>query len=1083
MKKLICAVFASLMFVAAGYPQEPIADVEHEDTEATPQQRQQWFYGQRAYPFKVTPAGAHRRAFGEATQMRIDEEAVRANAPAGGKTNTLNPWTMIGPKPSNQGGYGVTSGRITAVAVDQTTSGASTVLYIGGAEGGIWKSSDNGSTWTAQSDSQPTLAIGSIAIDPNNHSIIYAGTGEENFSGDSYYGGGVLKSTNGGSTWTMLGASYFGGPIGSGSYYGGSFIGAIAVQPGVSSGTPIVLAGSEFSSNASSGVWRSTDGGTTWARVFPTTAQLYSHVTSVVWVSKTKAYAAVSNVFGASSVPVGVYVSSDSGATWGPANGVSGQALPDGTTTAGRFTLAVSPSTPATMYVSVSDYNTSGLYGMYFTTDSGGHWNPLKSPLNAVGTTNDFCGPQCWYDMPLAVHPTHPGTLYAGGNFNYGAGNGGVYVSLNATNGATATWSTPNPGTNSVTMHPDFHAFAFSADGNTLYIGEDGGLWRGTPTNSATMAWTDLNTNLAITEFYPGLAIYKGSKNTALNGTQDNGAQLYTGSLQWTVVTCGDGAWAAIDPTTANNLYAGCTSANFEGVIRSLDGGGSWASLGTGINNFENVAFIPPMIMDPKSSTTLYYGTDHLYKMVNSSQPSPFPTWSYVNASALTSGYLSTIAVSAVNGAYFFVGDSTGAAQFSINSGASWTAFTGLPGRFVSMVQADPHTATIAYVTVSGFSGFNGDTKGHVFKCLTTTSACTDMSGNLPNTPANDIVIDPDLANTFYVATDVGVFTSTNNGTTWSTSGTGLPNVAVVGLKLHESSRTLRAATHGRSTWDLSVPTSTVTPAAMTSPANGATMTGASATFNWSAGTGATQYSLYIGNTSGAHDIAFVSTTSLSATVNTLPTNGEKFFVSLYSYIGGKWYYNAYSYYASGTGAAATMSTPTPGTKLSSASQTFTWTKGTGINSYSLYIGTKAGLHDIDFLNTSNTSASFSNLPTNGGTFYVTLYSLNGKTWLSHPYTYVASGSGTAATMSTPTPGSTLPGASVTFNWTTGSGVTSYSLYIGTTAGAHNLDFINTTSTSASVTNLPTNGSTVYVTLYSLIGGVWHSNAYTYKAQ
>ena len=271
----------------------------------------------------------------------------------------------------------------------------------------------------------------------------------------------------------------------------------------------------------------------------------------------------------------------------------------------------------------------------------------------------------------------------------------------------------------------------------------------------------------------------------------------------------------------------------------------------------------------------------------------------------------------------------------------------------------------------------------------------------------------------------------------------------------------------------------------MTNPPPGSKLSSASATFIWTAGTGATAYSLYIGTTPGAHDIAFINAgAATSTTVNNLPTNGGTFYVRLNSLVSGTWQSTTYSYIASGTGTAATMTSPAPGTKLTSATATFVWTAGAGVTSYSLYIGTTAGAHDIAFINAGTaTSKTVTNLPTNGGTFYVKLNSLIGASWQAKSYTYIASGTGTAATMTSPAPSSTLTSSTVTFVWTAGAGVSAYSLYIGTTSGAHDIAFINAgTATTKTVTGLPVNGGTFYVTLNSLIGASWHANTYHYIA-
>ena len=771
---------------------------EREEQEGGPQARQEWFYHQRAYPLKQTPAGARLRALNQRLAMRQRE--VSAAQLAGVPINNTS-WTLIGPQPTTYPYFfsSTTSGRVTAIAVDTSDATGNTV-YIGGAEGGVWKTTNGGTNWTPLTDSQSSLATGSIAVDPNNHLNVYVGLGEENFNLDQYYGGGLLKSTNGGTSWTQIGTAYFGGPESSQEFFGGSYIGAIAIQPGAGASTPVLLAASEISSGsqgANSGIWRSTDGGTTWARVLPTTADENSYGTSVIFVSNTTAYAAIGGIFGDSNS--GVYMSTNAGQTWTAANGSSTTVLPTGANV-GRITLVAAPSTVTTLYAAIaSNVNvSSGLAGMFKSTDGGTTWNPITTPLGTGGggSTNDFCGSQCWYDMPVAVSPTNASLLYAGGSYNYTAGNGGIYMS---TNGGTS-WSSVNPGTmSSEGQHPDFHAIAFAAGAGKLYVGNDGGMWSTTQVGATSLAWTNLNATLAITQFYPGLSISDGSANLALDGTQDNGTQLYSGS-SWQTVACGDGAWTAIDPTNSNTMWSGCVPQNAY-VLKSTNGGSTWNSASTGINTGDPVAFIPPLVMDLKNPSTLYFGTNHVYQTTNGGT-----AWASISPDLTNgSGDLTAIAVSPVSSTNLFAGTSNNLVWYTINTGGTWTQITsGLPPRYPTMVQGDPQSSTTFYVTFSGFSGF-GDSLGHVFKCTTATTSCSDISSNLPNIPANDIVIDPAVANTFYLATDVGVFKTTNGGTSWATFSNGLPNVVVVGMKLHAASRTLRAATHGRSAWDISL--------------------------------------------------------------------------------------------------------------------------------------------------------------------------------------------------------------------------------------------------------------------------------------
>lgn len=279
-------------------------------------------------------------------------------------------------------------------------------------------------------------------------------------------------------------------------------------------------------------------------------------------------------------------------------------------------------------------------------------------------------------------------------------------------------------------------------------------------------------------------------------------------------------------------------------------------------------------------------------------------------------------------------------------------------------------------------------------------------------------------------------------------------------------------------------------PATMSSPAPGSTLTSATATFTWTAGSGISDYQLAIGSTSGGTDLFSADENkNLSQTV-TLPTDGRTLYVKLTSkanrtYI-KQYTYTAYKASSPTASTPAVMSSPVPGSVLPSSSVTFTWTAGAGNSQYGLSVGTTPG-SNIGYVQTTATSATVSGIPTDGSAIYVELESFNGSTWTYAPtYTYTAassSPSGSPAVMSSPAPGSTLPSSTATFTWSTGSGVSQYSLAIGTTAGGSDILNANEgTSTTATVGNLPLNASTVYVKLGSLIGTGWQYSSYTYTA-
>ena len=345
----------------------------------------------------------------------------------------------------------------------------------------------------------------------------------------------------------------------------------------------------------------------------------------------------------------------------------------------------------------------------------------------------------------------------------------------------------------------------------------------------------------------------------------------------------------------------------------------------------------------------------------------------------------------------------------------------------------------------------------------------------------------------------VGPFTASPSSTyTWSATGlpaglamssdgtlsgtptvTGVFSVVVVAT---DASGGPNSGFQGLTTFTLVVNQS----ATMISPVPGSTLTGASTTFTWNANlSGVTGYYLWAGTTPGGLDLVNIGPLlGTSATVN-LPTNGSTIYVRLWRVFNGTTYlYNDYTYTAASLSGAAIMASPTPGTTLAGASTTFTWNAGSsGTTGYYLWVGTiPGGLNLVNIGLLSGTSATV-NLPTNGTTVYVRLWTVfNGTTYFYDDYTYTEASLSGAATMASPTPGTALTGASTTFTWNAGSsGTTGYYLWVGTSPGALNLVNIGLLSGTSATVNLPTDGSTIYVRLWTVFNGTTYlSNDYTY---
>ena len=697
-----------------------------------------YFHDQRAYPLLRIPAGAY-----EAAQRTYRQQFARPAQAA--PAISANAWTPIGP--DHIATFPTTSGRLNSIAVHPTNSN---IIYAAGAQGGVWKTTDGGMSWTPLTDNQCSIAMGALAIDPVNPSIVYAGTGEENFSLDSYYGCGVLRSTDGGTTWTQLGASTFVFAGGGGQKISRVYIDSATA--GSATGTTVLV-------SASSGVYRSTDSGNSWTLVLAGTA------TDIVGTPTRAAtlYAALGNIFGSASN--GVYLSTDTGATWTKETG----GLP--TTNVGRINLAIAPSAADNVYASVQDTSTFALLGIWKSTSGGAIWTQ-------VSATGASCASQCWYDMAINVDPTNANTVYFSGFSVYKSTDGGSNFS--------------DIGSS---IHVDQHALVFQpGNASTIYAGNDGGIFKSTDGGST---WTSLNSNIAITQFYPGISLHPTNASIAMGGTQDNGTNLYTGASVWNPVLGGDGGFSAIDFTTPTTGYATVEWGfpSFSGVYKTTNLGvsASFTRQITGLNLSDRGLFIAPVVMSPANSQQLFLGTYRLYQSTNGAA-----SWSVISPDLSNgNGDISAIAQSKSNTQVIYVGTSDGNVQVTINGGASWTlATTGLPNRHVTYLAVDPTNAQNAFAVVSGFG------TGHVFKTANGGTSWSDISANLPNIPVNAILLDPSAPTTnLYLGTDLGIFTTTNGGASWAAFNNGLPNVAVIDLAFNQATNVLLAATHGRGVW------------------------------------------------------------------------------------------------------------------------------------------------------------------------------------------------------------------------------------------------------------------------------------------
>ena len=721
-----------------------------------PAARDSAFMAPRQFPLDHVPAGALQAAVarmqaqwprtrtGRTAPMPAGRSAQLSRSAAGPTLSAFassQSWTALGPAPINVSGSLAYTGRINSIALHPTDP---QTLYVGTATGGVWKTTNGGTSWSPLTDSQCGLAMGSVAIDPVNPQIVYAGTGEENFSLDSYQGCGVLVSADGGATWAQTGASTFVAANGSAT------INKILIDPATAGSTTstVVLASS------AAGLYRSTNSGGTWTKVL-------AGVTTDLVASPNAGeyYAAVGYLFG--DPGNGVFKSVDGGVTWTRVTGFP-------TTTVGRISLGITAAAPVIVYATVQNSSTFGLLGVWKSADGGASWAP-------VAASGASCSSQCWYDMYVAVNPAHPATVFFGG-FN-------LYRSLDSGATFTAITGTTN------TVHVDQHVLTFDPQRpDTMYAGNDGGIYR---TLDGGATWSTLNTNLAITQFYAGISFSPASATDILGGAQDNGTSEWLGSAAWTQYVGGDGGYSAFDKAGTTAYVTFTSGSSSHGTIRRDASGASF--LNSGITLADRSEWDLPLVMDAVNSSVLYYGTYLLYRSSNRAN-----TWSKISPDLTNgAGGIATIAVAPADTNTIYTGSGDGAAYVTGNLGTSWTNISaGLPARSITRIVVDPLDPHTAWLTLSGYG------TGHVWKTVNGGSSWTNISYDLPNVPTSALVYQRG-SRELDVGTDIGVFALPLGTTSWIPLAAALPNVPVTDLVYDGPNGRLIAGTHGRGVFAL----------------------------------------------------------------------------------------------------------------------------------------------------------------------------------------------------------------------------------------------------------------------------------------
>ncbi len=700
----------------------------------------------RAYPREEIPAASHYQAFEKSTLIQKRSSLQK----------TVSPWQPMGPH--NQGG------RTLAIAFNPQNPNT---IFAGSASGGLWRSYSGGrgaAAWERIETGFPVLSVSTIAIAPGDSNTIYIGTGEvynHNLVGEGaasrslrgFYGIGILKTTNGGLTWTKILDWSLNQTRG---------VWAVKLDP---SNPDIVWAATTI------GTFKSTDAGASWMQVH----DVIMAMDLVIDPDDPNIVLVGCGNF--ASPGFGIYRTTDGGENWQQAT----QGLPSFFRGKIQFDVFDGPATN-TFFASIGNgfgFN-DGASWLAASTNGGASW--------AVRSTQDYSQWQGWFAHDAAVNPSNENEVIAVGIRVYKSTNGGFNLILKS--GGSGFGGQVQPGApegQPTYMHADVHDVKYHpTDHNIIYFGCDGGVFRSTDGGET---FEGCNGGYQTVQFYSGFSTSAVDSNLAVGGLQDNGSPLYLGSTTWSRwILGGDGAWTALDPENPAIIYASYQVLNLQ---KSVNGGGNFFDISPPSQGA--TSFIAPYVLSPSDRLTLYAGRSIIYKSIRGGLE-----WNAVSG-VLDGNPAIAMAISANNSNVLYVATaplagSTRAGVFrTTDGGGSWQNITGnLPDLFPADLTVDPNDEATVYIAFSGFGA------SHVFKSHNYGDTWADIQGNLADVPTLAVTIDPLFSDHIYVGNDIGVFFSPNGGASWEDFNEGLPDAVIaMDLKVSSLNRKLRVATHG----------------------------------------------------------------------------------------------------------------------------------------------------------------------------------------------------------------------------------------------------------------------------------------------
>jgi photosystem II stability/assembly factor-like uncharacterized protein len=693
--------------------------------------------------------------------------------------------------PANMGG------RVVDVAV---VEGRPATMYVASASGGLWKTVNNGTTWTPVFEHEATAALGAVAVAPSNPDVVWVGTGEANARNSVSWGDGVYKSTDGGKTWTNTGLRE------------SAHVGRIVIHPRNPDVVYVAALGRLWGPNRERGLYKTVDGGKTWRQVKSLGEETGFVDLALDPNDPDTLYAAGYHV------RRGPFAGGNPAEMWGPEAGLYRTAdggenwvrlsagLP--TRPLGRCGLAVARKDPRVVYAVVQTDRTvlaresewgqpahpggdPETGGVFRSDDHGETWAKV----------NDLC-PRPFYFSQVRVDPGDDRRVYVLGVSLHVSADGGRTFTADGASG----------------IHSDHHAlWVDPADPQHLVLGGDGGLFLSYDRGAT---WGHVK-NLPIAQFYAA-AVDTRKPYRVYGGLQDNGTwggPSATHSAEgitladWTRVMGGDGFHCQVDPADPDTLYAesqygGLTRVN----VRTGESKGIAPKPADGAAAYR-FNWSTPLLLSPHNPRTLYFGGNHLFRSVDRGdswqEVSPDLTHGRPGPSRDFGHTLTAVAESPLRPGLLYAGSDDGRVHVSRDGGGHWADVSdrvpGVPAeRWVTRLECSRFAEGTAYLTLDRHR--NDDRAPYVFRTTDYGATWTALANNLPaDGPVLVLCEDRRNRNLLFAGTEFGLFASFNGGSSWYRLRAGLPTVAVHDLVIHPRERELVIATHGRGLYVLDV--------------------------------------------------------------------------------------------------------------------------------------------------------------------------------------------------------------------------------------------------------------------------------------